>query len=362
MTTSLSTPPSPARPIRVKLLGKWKPDGDGAGWGNYFPAATGRRWGPCEFTFDRHDRTYDWLVVYDDLPSLAGEHHTLWTEELACPPENTLLILTEPSSVKTYGSAYARQFHWVLGTQEPWALHHPRVIRRQPGLIWFYAYGRPRGHIDALRARVPLDKISFASTVCSSKREGHTLHSRRYDFVQALKRELPELEVYGHGVRPVVEKADALDPFRYHLAIENHLAPHHWTEKLSDAFLGCCMPVYFGCAEAESYFPEGSFLRLPSLDDPAALAETLRRAERDRLWEKSVPAILEARRLVLERYGPVAQLCELIAERHDFSSPAPAPGARAILSRHRLRKRDWWGGLAFALEKTRNRVHGRFTQ
>ena len=48
----------------------------------------------------------------------------------------------------------------------------------------------------------------------------------------------PEADWYGRGMCAIDEKANALFPYQYHLCIENHLAKHHWTEKLADAFLG----------------------------------------------------------------------------------------------------------------------------
>ena len=71
-----------------------------------------------EFIFGPDARNYDWLVVYDDLPRFIG----MTEEPLACPPENTLLITSEPSGVKVYGRSFVRQFGHVLTSQEPIAL------------------------------------------------------------------------------------------------------------------------------------------------------------------------------------------------------------------------------------------------
>lgn len=346
-TPDSTTAPKASR-LRIKFLGKYKPGADGAGWLKCFPGNV-PRWGNCDFIFDRNCRDYDWLVVYDDLPSLAGERHPLWVEELGCPPEHTLLLLTEPSSIKTYGRYYLRQFRWILSTQETWATGpHPGRILQQPALIWFYADSSPRGDYNTLLEHVPLDKTLDLSTVCSSKRQGHTLHRARYDFTQALKRRLPFMDIYGHGVRPLVDKADALDPYRYHLAIENHVGPHHWTEKLADPFIGACMPIYYGCPNAEDYFPAESFLRI-DINDVDGAAETILRAIRDRLWEKRLEAILESRRRVLEQYGTIATVVRLINERHNPSSPLPRSTVH-IESRRRLR-RQLLPGLMTVLEK-----------
>ncbi|NNC86836.1 MAG: glycosyltransferase [Akkermansiaceae bacterium] len=342
---------SGAGPIRIKLLGKWKPGNDGAGWRKRFPGGE-TRWENCEFIMDRDERDYDWLVVWDDLPSVAGERHTLWEEELACPREHTLLVTTEPSTIKSYGSRFLRQFGWVLTSQEPWAIgNHPGGIYRQTGYVWYYAHNEPRGSYDAIREHVPLDKTGEISAVCSTKRQRHTLHRRRYDFVMGLKERLPGMELFGRGIRFVEDKADALDPFKYHVAIENFHGPHHWTEKLADPFLGACMPVYYGCPNAEDYFPAESFLRI-DLADVEASAETIRKAIRDDLYGKHRDAVLESRRRVLEEYGPVANLSRVINERHDPAAPA-APAGAAIASRHLLRRKSWVCAVADFAEKTR---------
>lgn len=334
--------------IRIKFMGKFKPGRDGEGWLRMFP---GREpvWGNCRFIFDRDCRDYDWLVVYDELPSAAGERHPLWEEELACPPEHTLLMTVEPSTIKVYGSAYLRQFRWLLSTQEPWATGpHPGRLLEQPALIWFYADSAPRGDYDTLVRHVPLDKTRDISTVCSSKRQGHTLHRLRYDFTHALKARLPELDIYGRGVRPLSDKADALDSYRYHLAIENYAGPHHWTEKLADPFLGACMPFYHGCPNAADYFPPESFIPI-DIHDLDTATETIQRAMRDKAYEKNLPAILESRRLVLEKYGPIATVSRLVNERHHLDA-SPAPTGTMIYSRRRLHRRSL-AGARYVLEK-----------
>ena len=91
--------------------------------------------------------------------------------------------------------------------------------------------------------------------VFSPKRMRHTLHHHRFNFMRDLMQLLPEMHVYGRGARALDDKADALDAYRYHVAIENYIGPHHWTEKLSDAFLGLTLPFYAGCPNATDYFP-----------------------------------------------------------------------------------------------------------
>jgi len=330
--------------IRVKFLTKHPNKDVTDGWKRFFPGEK-TTWGRCQFIFDRDERNYDWIVVYDDLPSSQGERHALWEEVLACPREQTLLLTSEPATVKVYGSGYVNQFGWVLTSQEPWVIPHPGTIYCQTGLIWFYD-----GTYDQVAQHPPENKTALISTVCSNKQQTHTLHKHRYQFTQKLKQALPELEIFGHGVRYIEHKNEALDAYRYHVAIENHVGQHHWTEKLSDSFLGMCLPFYHGAPNAAEYFPPDSFIPINILNFEESLAR-IQQAIRDNEYERRLPAIREARRLVLERYSTFPQLARLIAERHGQPLKLTPATPGVIQSRRMWRRKHPLGSVGFWLEK-----------
>ena len=196
---------------------------------------------------------------------------------------------------------------------QPIALRHPDRTWHQAGLIWYY--GMDEDHhrylpVDKIVNRVP-EKTETIATVCSSKRQSHTLHRLRYDFTEYAARHLPELQVFGHGRRHMDAKAEAIDRFRYHLAIENHVAPHHITEKLSDPFLGLSLPFYFGAPNVFDYFPEDSVIPV-DIRKPAEAVEIMRAAIVSNEYEKRLPAILEARRRVSEDYNLFALIAGIV--------------------------------------------------
>jgi Glycosyltransferase family 10 (fucosyltransferase) C-term len=311
-------------------------------------------WGDCEFIFDPHAREYDWLVVYDRFPSVSGERFSLWSEPLACPPENTLFITVEPSSIKFYEPLFLRQFGHVLTGHEPWSIDQPGVIRSQPALRWFYGNGGGQlKTLDQMRAESPPAKTLPLSTVCSSKQQRHTLHRKRYEFTQRLKGAIPELDVFGHGVRPMRDKAEAIDPYRYHIAIENHRCDHHWTEKVSDVFLGWGLPLYYGCTNLKEYFPEESFIEI-DLDDFDGTVGLVRNLLGSDAYEKRLPAITEARDLVLNKYNLFAVVAGLAEGR---GRPEPNhPGGSSIHSRHALRKSSVTYAISCAVQSMRRRL------
>lgn len=301
--------------IRVKFLSRIKlPDRNiGDSYLRRFPGRVPSI-GRCDFIFDPTERHYDWLVVYDDLSRSAPR------EPLACAAQNTLLLTGEPSSITVYGRAFTRQFGHILTSQEPWALKHPCAIRRQAGLLWYYGGSDERGTWDALVNAQPPVKSKLFSTVCSTKAMRHTLHAKRLDFTLRLKEAMPELDVFGHGMQRIENKADALDPYKYHLAIENHSSEHHWTEKIADAYLGYCLPLYFGCTNLDAYFPPESYVWIDIRDYKKARTQIERIVSTPGEYERRLPAIIEARGRVLYEYSTYPQLARLIEERNSVNT------------------------------------------
>jgi len=293
-------------------------------------------WGECEFVFARETRDYDWLLVYDDVPARPGEAKKVSREPLACPREHTLLVTMEPSSVKIYGNDYARQFGAVLTSQPEWALRHPNRIYSQSALHWFYGVGRHRTvPFDDILGESPQDKSRNVSMVYSPKAMRHTLHYHRARFMRELVELMPELDTFGrHSTRPLDDKADCLRAYRYHVAIENYIGEHHWTEKIADPFLGLTLPFYCGCPNLEAYFPEESFIRI-DIHDAAGAAAVIREAIANREFDKRLPAIVEAKRRVMFEYNLFAVAAREIARLHRDGAK-PEAGA-AILSRRAMR-------------------------
>ncbi len=337
--------PSSSPEIRVKFLTKNSEADVTSVWRCYLPGGNPLV-GRCRFIFDRNVRDYDWLLVYDDLPSIGGERFSQSEEVLACPRARTVLLTSEPSSIKIYGRGFLAQFGWVLTSQEPCIIDHPGAIREQPGLVRFY-----EGDHDVIAAREPSNKTALISTVCSSKQQRHTLHRARYVFTQRLKAVMPKLEIFGHGVRPIKQKNEALDSFRYHVAIENHVAPHHWTEKLSDSFLGLCLPFYHGCPNVDDYFPPGSVIPI-NIHDFDGAVRIIKDAVSSGQYERRLSLIREARRRVLEEHGTFPRLARLIEDR--AALPAPhSTSPETIQSRHAWRHASVGNTLAFAAERAR---------
>lgn len=316
------------------------------------------QWGDCRFEFDVDCRDYDWLVVYHDLPP-DGRFFT--EEKLACPRERTMLLTGEPSTITVFGRDYLRQFGCIVTFQEPWAMHHPNVVFHHPGLIWHYGLPFGEGDFltwDTIAATPPPRKAKMIATVCSNRTGKVTLHSARVDFTWRLKTDLPELDIFGHGVNPMNDKAEALDPYRFHIVVENHVYPHHITEKLPDAFLGYTLPFYHGAPNAADYFPRDSFIPI-DINDYRRSLDIIRSHLANHEYADRLPYIIEARRRVLEEQNLFAIINSQIGKQEKLIRTTTM--GKVIRNRPTLRIKNPLAGIRSLTEKAVVKTYHRIT-
>ena len=70
-----------------------------------------------------------------------------------------------------------------------------------------------------------------------------------------------EIDIYGFGHKPIRDKSEALDKYKFSIVIENDSSPHYWTEKLSDCLIAKTIPIYSGASLASDYLS----LQIPSI-------------------------------------------------------------------------------------------------
>lgn len=337
-------------PTRVKFISR----AITANWLRQFPGHT-PVWGECQFIFDPNATGYDWLVVYDDLQSSDSAKIASDGELLRCNPHNTLLITGEPSSIKTYGSAFLDQFGHLLTTHPAWAQPHRSRIYSQPALQWFYGIGANHQiPYDELK-QAPWEKSKDLSTVCSSKRHKGTLHALRYDFSFALPKVFPDIDIFGHGTREIDDKAQAIHDYRYHVAFENFRDLHHWTEKLADPFLGLSLPFYYGAPNAADYFPRESFVAIDARNFKKS-TDVMRSVMNNNEYADRLPYLLNARKLLMERYNIFAVVEQIVREKH---VDLPANSGITLLSRKKANKKHLLSAIRYGWEKTHSRIQHR---
>lgn len=283
------------------------------------------------FVVDGDD--YDWLVVFERLNEPCP---------VTCDPRKTILATWEPTSIKHYSRAFTRQFAYFLSNRPREAEGHPNYRLGRGYFPWFL----DRSYAEAARTVIP-PKTRAISAVCSDKRMRHTDHYLRYRLVSDLARLVPGLEWFGRGVRGFREKSGVLDAYRYHVAVENCVAEHYWTEKVTDAFLAECLPFYAGAPDLGRDFPPESFIPIP-MDDPREAAAIINGAMAAGEYERRLPAVREAKRRVLERFNFWQQVIDVIAAAEASGAvPAVSPVRAGWLLPHKAVR---WRSPSTALE------------
>lgn len=133
-------------------------------------------------------------------------------------------------------------------------------------------------------------------------------HRDRLSFLQSMQEYAVEFDLYGRGLpawsHPKGElsnKWHGMAPYYYNLAIENYVDNDLYvSEKLWDALLSWCLPIYYGGSAADRLLPPGSFVRLPSLDE-AGMAFIKEVTASPDAWYEAKDAIAEARQVILHR-------------------------------------------------------------
>lgn len=267
-------------------------------------------WGNCQFFVNQDIDECDWWVVSDNLPK---------TETCRCDRQKTIFVTGEPPTIKSYDNNFLKQFKTII-TCERKDIKHPNIIYNQQGLFWMIGGAPVKGagptekniNYDKLKSMSDVKKTKLISTIVSTKKitEGHKI---RLAFMKEAKKHFKEkLDIFGVGHNPIPDKWNAIAPYKYHIAMENSFIKDYWTEKLSDTFLSLSLPVYYGCPNIASYFPNMPLVPI----DIANINESIEKIEKaisDSFYEKKYNKIKEAKQLILDKYNffaSIASFCD----------------------------------------------------
>ena len=123
---------------------------------------------------------------------------------------------------------------------------------------------KPRRAVMLASYRRPLRSSERAAADLTLYRQGLALHLQRLDFCDIYGRHWPDdVKVLGNSRvgNWRAAKAEILKGYAVNLAFENNIVPQYITEKIWDAVINACLPVYHGAQNGVyRVFPEGSFI------------------------------------------------------------------------------------------------------
>jgi len=162
---------------------------------------------------------------------------------------------------------------------------------------------------DQLRNMKYPEKEKTASCIVSAK------HPHRLSFVKRMMKKNTVVELYGRGHFSLKDgknykgelnydgncKLAGLNPYVYTIVLENSQEQNYWTEKISDAYLSWCMPIYWGCPNISDFFEPQSY-RTISLDDPNPM-QTIYNIIEKPITSEDVESLTRSRNKILDEYN-----------------------------------------------------------
>lgn len=232
-------------------------------------------------------------------------------DHLILPPRDTLhfrlgfgtrakvsVMFMEPRAIHSHHMHFLRlshrRFHRVLSADEVLLGQIPNGVFFPFGDSWVTDW-----------REVTTEKTAMCSLIASAKRsqEGHKL---RHEAVEWIRAEGHDVDIMGMGYRPFGAKSEGLAPYRFSVVIENVRERNYFSEKLVDAILCRCVPIYWGCPNIGDFFDPAAIIQCESAADVRRAIEQMSEAE----FEARAPALAAMR----PRAGDFADLHRRAAE------------------------------------------------
>jgi hypothetical protein len=253
---------------------------------------------------------YDWFFIGDK----AGED--FYT---SVPRERRILFIQEPPDIRKYEKKYVDQFGIAVSPYEL-SGYTGRTIINNPCLGWFAGLGvggddkksQLFRRLSDVRNYGPIAKTRDISIVSSLKKmcKGHM---QRITFMDALKSRLGDaIDYYGRDFSPIGDKLNAIAPYKYHIAIENSSVENYWTEKLTDAWIGWSLPIYFGDPAILDQIPDPAGIVIIDINDISSAIEQIEKVLREDPYNSRLDAIKKCRGWAINEGNPYERVCRII--------------------------------------------------
>ena len=204
-------------------------------------------------------------------------------------PDKTIYIKREPDFIAPAAQGFK---HTIL-----WKDTHC-------GITWWI-----NRNYDQLKEMSYPKKEKEVSCIVSAK------HYHRLSFVRKMMANNDVIDLYGRGhsaydfgerYRGELNydgncKFLGLNDYAHTVVLENAQEKNYWTEKMADAYLSWCFPIYWGCPNIDDFFEPQSYKTI-SLDDPNPI-ETIRGIIEKPISSEDIESLTRSRNKILDEYN-----------------------------------------------------------
>ena len=240
---------------------------------------------------------WDIVIVYEELEKDVSVKYK---------KGGLVFISGEPPMSRVYSNNFLEQFDHLL-TAHPKIKHKNNHLTQQ-ALDWHYGFdfltGKYNKDFEELKNAKPPIKIKNISIISSNKKMMPG-HRKRFQFLEKLKNDFgDQIDFFGKGINPINDKAVAIDPYRFHICIENSAINNYWSEKFADPLLGFSVPIYYGCKNIDMYYCENSFINIDikNYEECNKIIEKILKNPED-VYQQHFIKLVESRERLLNEYN-----------------------------------------------------------
>lgn len=184
-----------------------------------------------------------------------------------------IALIVEPVSINGWAYEFVRNnlhlFNYVLTHNRDFIAEINNKSGKTKAVFYFFGgcWLEPADWVPA-----DFKKTKGVSIIASGKREapGHKL---RHTAIEHCRESIDG--IFGRGYQPVEFKIEALRDYQYTIVIENEKTDWWITEKLIDAFMARCIPVYWGCPSIADYFNTDGMILFDNVDQLKSILSTI---------------------------------------------------------------------------------------
>ncbi len=214
------------------------------------------------YHFDDSHEHYDLLLTFGD------QHLASQIKQSQVPRELRFCLLMENPRFYSVSEAYLELHKYVIS---PFRIAVPAgvtLIQTHPAIPWFYdiLFDTNKGlthsilNYDSSRnlefycEEIDKPKTKLVSMITSTKglSEGHKLRVALAINLKNLMKD--DIDLYGFGHKPIANKREALEAYKFSIVVENDMSDYFMTEKLCDAIIGGAIPIYIGASKVREFY------------------------------------------------------------------------------------------------------------
>lgn len=211
--------------------------------------------------------------------------------------------------------------------REPEVITPHEVFQKNQGLYlasfknWYQAstWWVQKSYDELMVMKYP-EKKKKLNAILSNKQNTYGQKLRVSFITKAIEAFPNSIDIYGmfnnkennqpHSKYEKFDKFEKSVEYKYSFVAENSIQKNYFTEKLTDAYLSWCMPIYWGCPNIYDFFPKES-IHLIDISKPDSVHEIYEIGNRP-INNINIQAIEHARELILNKYNLWPTLHDII--------------------------------------------------